>query len=237
MLGKQNLDNTFLAVSMYLLVVAVSILTIWLAIKYPKIINDRCKSSLSKIDSERFGAAKRYFVYEFLKKQDFTYSLYGFVVFGHIFMLSIPLVAYYQPLSGEHLIMFILAMTSFGLMFAFVIPMAITLSASITNSKVLVVVDDGIEKWNVKKNEVCMLRKIEWSDIYKFMIYLNSYGVFAISLSSKKGRIVVRKDGINVLQFLKDLQKYIPNVIKASGPANENPLEVILKELREKSMT
>lgn len=229
------MDNTFLAVSMYLLVAAVSVLTIWLAINYPKIINERCKSSLSKTDSERFGAAKRYFVYEFLRKQDYTHSIYGSVIMGHLFMLSIPLLPYFEPKSEEAMNFIIIGMTFFGLMLAFVFPMLATLSASMTNSKVLVVVDDGIEKWNVKKNEVCMLCKIEWSVIKKFMTYLNSYGVFAICLTSKKGRIVVRDDGINVLHFLEDLQKYIPSVIKASGPAYQNRLEVIIEELREKS--
>lgn len=229
------MSNVLLLSSLFILVLALSLFSLWLASKYRIILNERALASLSKIDAERVGSTKRYFVHMVWRKRDYTYAMCAIIIIGNLFMLAIPMVRYLENLSEEVMTIFTLFMTSISLIIALGIPFSLASYASKKSSEVLVVVDDGIEKWKVKKKKVRMLRKIEWSDITKFRVYnTSSWGVFAIYLYIGKKWVMVREDEVNVLQFLEDLQKYIPDVIRKSGPIGQNPLKVVLKGLRER---
>jgi hypothetical protein len=216
-------------------VLGLSTFVVWLSLITPPKFVARLDRALASIDEERVGKAKRYFVYDVLDCKDIAQSIFAFVAVGLFFMLLVPLVAYFQPWS-EIKIGYVLLMFQISLFCILLIPVSLFAYLHSLTSRVLVVVDDGFEVWKIRKDGVALRRRVLWTNIKKLAIYdTMSWAVQAIYLDTTEGNFFVRDDGANVLDLLQDLQRYIPGVISHSGSYSINRLQVIMKELRQRS--
>ena len=229
------MDDTLITIVIYALMFGLSALIVWLSLIIPPMFVARLELSLASIDEERVGKGKRYYVYDVLDCKNIAQSIFAFVAVGLFFMLLVPLVAYFQPWS-EIKIGYVLFMSLIGLFFILLIPVSLLAFMNSLTSRVLVVVDDGFEVWKTRKDGVALRRRIRWTDIERLAInHTQSWAVAAIYLDTTEGSFVVRDDGANVLDLLQDLQRYIPGVISRSGSYSINRLQVIMKELRQRS--